>query len=155
MESDSPGAVQAGGLFSAAAGTFVTHQLKAPEPSRGDQLKWGKGAFDSTEPEETMAFHPRLGGRTCAPTKRHPRDSRSLIRRHLREEGKTVEQHLSKWWNMTPHSAHRRMYDMGRVLSPVHIAAVVEGLKLDAFDAQELYRVAAIEAGFKIGKLPV
>ena len=100
-----------------------------------------------------MAFHPRLGGRTCAPAKRHPRDVRSLIRRHLREEGKTVEHHLSLWWNMTPHSAHRRMYDIGRVLSPVHIEAVVKGLKLDQQDAQELYRLAAVEAGFKIGKL--
>lgn len=101
-----------------------------------------------------MAFHPRLGGRSCAPAKRSPRDVRSLIRRHLREEGKTVETHLAKWWNMHPHSAHRRMYDLDRVLSPVHIEAVVQGLKLDKDDARELYHLAALEAGFKIGPLP-
>lgn len=100
-----------------------------------------------------MAFHPRLGGRSCAPVRRS-RDVRSLIRRHLREEGKTVEHHLSKWWNMTPHSAHRRMYDINRVLSPVHIEAVVRGLRLDRDDAEELHRLAALEAGFKIGTLP-
>lgn len=46
------------------------------------------------------------------------------------------------------------MYDVGRVLSPVHIEAVVQNLKLDDFDAQELHRQAAIEAGFKINLVP-
>lgn len=97
-----------------------------------------------------MAFHSRLGGRSCAPANRPTRDSRSLIRGHLRRAGKTTKHDLARWWNMSGNSAHRRMSESDRVLSPAHIAAVVAGLQLTAEESTELYRTAAIEAGFKI-----
>lgn len=81
--------------------------------------------------------------------KAQPKTVRDVIRRHLREEGKTIAAFLAPAWGMAVNSAYRRMYD-SNALTPAHIDAVVEGLQLDEFDAAELYLLGAIEAGWKI-----
>ena len=75
---------------------------------------------------------------------------RDLIRQHLRTAGKTIEHDLAQWWQMQPHSAHRRMYDPQRALTPEYIDAVVEGLELSEREALRLHRQAALEYGFRI-----
>lgn len=95
-----------------------------------------------------MSFRPATG-RKLTVVKR-PKSTRDLIRRHLREEGKTIGRHLAAWWDMHPNSAYRRMYDKRRPFTPAYIEAVVEGLQLDDFDANELRVLGAIEAGWNI-----
>lgn len=94
-----------------------------------------------------MAFRPSTGRKLNIPP--YARDVRSLIRRHLREEGKRINPELATAWDMHPNSAYRRMYDK-RPFTPQMIAAVIELLKLDEFDATELYQQAAREAGYLI-----
>lgn len=82
--------------------------------------------------------------------KKSPRSVRDIIRRHLREEGKTIVHDLAKWWQMHPRSAYRLMYKHERTFTPTYIEAVIAGLKLDEFDANELRLLAAIEAGWQL-----
>ena len=95
-----------------------------------------------------MSFRPATGRKIQV--KWTPRTSRDLIRRHLREEGKTIVRDLASWWDMHPNSAYRRMYDKRRPMTPGYIEAVIEGCKLDEFDANELRILGAIEAGWNI-----
>lgn len=78
------------------------------------------------------------------------RDTRSVLREHLRFTGKTTEHDLARAWNIQPNSAHRLMYDKDRFLSPEHIVAAVRVLKLCKQDAIELHTLAAIEAGWRL-----
>lgn len=82
--------------------------------------------------------------------KKNPKSSRDLLRRHLREEGKTIVHDLASWWGIHPNSAYRRMYDTHRPFTPTFIEQAITGLQLDAFDAQELRLLAAREAGWLI-----
>jgi hypothetical protein len=94
-----------------------------------------------------MAYRKSTGRKiTVRPYARTVRD---LIRRHLREENVQINTGLAVAWDMHPNSAYRRMYDK-RPFTPQMITAVVELLKLDEFDATELYRQAAREAGYLI-----
>lgn len=94
-----------------------------------------------------MAARPSTGRKLHVP--HFVRDVRSLLRRHLREEGKRISPDVATAWDMHPNSAYRRFYDK-RPFTPQMIAAMVELLNLDDFDATELYRQAAREAGFLI-----
>lgn len=94
-----------------------------------------------------MAYRKNIGRKI--EVEANPKSARALIRRHLREEGMTIANDLALAWDMHRNSAYRWMYD-SRPLRPGHIDAVVELLKLDEFDAQELYVRAAIESGWKI-----
>lgn len=78
--------------------------------------------------------------------------TRDLMRRHLREEGADYDA-LMKAWNMT-----RKEYITHRLwrktpLSPQYIDAFIEAMRLDEFDALELRRLGAIEAGWQIQDL--
>jgi len=73
---------------------------------------------------------------------------RQPLRRHLREEGRRM-QDLSRPWQCAP----RKVYDMfcdGRPFSAPHIDAGIERLGLDDFDATELRLLGAREAGWNI-----
>lgn len=94
-----------------------------------------------------MSFRPSTGRKiTVAKT---PVTARDLLRRHLREEGKRIAPELAGAWDMHPNSAYRRMYDT-RPFTPQMIDAAVELLRLDDFDANELRKRAAYEAGWQI-----
>lgn len=93
-----------------------------------------------------MAYRPATGRPIVVLSR--PKTVRDLIRRHLREEGKTVEHDLARWWDMKPHSAHRCMYNTARKLGPAYIEAAIEGLGLDEFDANELRLYGARDAGW-------
>lgn len=93
-----------------------------------------------------MAYRPATGRPIVVVSR--PKTVRDLIRRHLKEEGKTVEHDLARFWNIRPHSAHRRMYDQARKLTPAYIEAVIDGLRLDEFDANELRLFGARDAGW-------
>lgn len=75
---------------------------------------------------------------------------RDLIRRHIREEGKTIEHDLSKAWQVHPHTAYRILYDKKRSIGPAYIDAFVAHFQLDDFDAHELRLLGAIEAGWQL-----
>lgn len=79
----------------------------------------------------------------------HPRTLRDMIRRHLREEGKTIWGDMARAWNIKPQSASRRMF-RGYVMSPAHVEAVIDLLQLDEFDAAELMLQGAREAGWRV-----
>lgn len=83
-------------------------------------------------------------------TKRTPKDVRDLIRRHLKEEKKQIKHDLAAWWGVHPHTAYRRMYDKRRPFTPSYIEAVITGLQLDEFDANELRLFGARDAGWLI-----
>ena len=73
---------------------------------------------------------------------------RAKLRQHLREEGHRM-QALAPAWRCQA----RNVYDLfwtARPLSPTHIDAAIEFLKLDDFDAAELRLLGAREAGWKI-----
>ena len=76
------------------------------------------------------------------------RTVRDLLRRHLREEGMDIQE-LAPWWNVQPNTVKGIMWH-GRPLSPQYIDAVIEALKLDEFDANELRVLGAIESGWNI-----
>lgn len=78
-----------------------------------------------------------------------PVTTRDLLRRHLREEGLRIVPELSTAWNMHGNSAYRRMYD-SRPFTPQMVDAAIELLHLDDFDANELRKRAAYEAGWRI-----
>lgn len=102
-----------------------------------------------------MAFRESTGRKITV--QKNPKDVRAILRRHLREEGKTIGGDLSKAWGMTANSAHRRFYAEGskrrtRALTPQMIDAAIEMLRLDEFDAQELRLQGAIEAGWRLSQ---
>jgi hypothetical protein len=81
-----------------------------------------------------------------------PKEMRTLrvaIRQHLREEGRTVTD-LAKFWNMREQSARRLMCPPERRITPNHVEAVIAGLKLDEFDANDLRILGARAAGWNI-----
>lgn len=81
---------------------------------------------------------------------------RDVLREHL-NHAKVSQSGLATIWNMHEVSARRLLNphkDRPNQIKPHMIQAVVEALKLDKDDARELYWLAAVEAGYKIGKLP-
>ena len=94
-----------------------------------------------------MSFRPSTGRKIAV--KKLPVTTRDLLRRHLHEEGKRIVPELATAWNMHPNSTYRRMYDP-RPFTPQMIDAAAEMLRLDAFDANELRKRAAYEAGWRI-----
>lgn len=94
-----------------------------------------------------MAFRQSAGRKLQVV--RTPITARDLIRRHLREEGMRINPELAQAWDMHPNSAYRRMYD-SRPFTPQMIDATIEVLHLDEFDANELRKRAANEAGWQI-----
>lgn len=95
-----------------------------------------------------MAFRPATGRKITV--EKNPITVRALMRRHLREHGKTIGNDLAGWWNVKYNSAYRIMYRPDSPLSPQYISAFVDGIGLDEFDATELYLRGAIEAGYAI-----
>lgn len=83
------------------------------------------------------------------PANANPRTLRDLIRRHLREEGKTISGDLARAWDVKPNSASRRMFRNVQML-PEHVEAVIVLLNLDEFDAHELRMQGAIESGWRV-----
>jgi hypothetical protein len=79
------------------------------------------------------------------------RRARDLIRRHLREEGCNLGA-LAQPWKVKRETVKTIMHH-GRPLSPQHIDAVIEFLKLDEFDALELRLLGAIDAGWQLDAL--
>lgn len=75
--------------------------------------------------------------------------ARDIIRRHLRLERLTIKGDLSRVLSLKPQSTASLMTKKFP-LTPHHIEAIIRGLKLDDFDAYELRRQAAIEAGWRI-----
>lgn len=73
---------------------------------------------------------------------------RTLLRQHLREEGKRM-QDLAGPWNCQKGNVYD-LFWANRPLAPAYVDAAIEFLKLDAFDAAELRLLAAREAGWKI-----
>ena len=94
-----------------------------------------------------MSYRPSTGRKLNIPHR--VISVRDLIRRHLREEGKRINPELAAAWNMHPNSAYRRMYD-SRPFTPQMVDAVIELLKLDEFDANELRKRGALESGWNI-----
>lgn len=93
-----------------------------------------------------MSARPATGRKITV--KKRPITLRDVMRRHLREEGKTIAA-LSKVWDMHPTSCYRRFYDK-RPYPPQYVDSFIEWLRLDEFDAQELRLLGAIEAGWQI-----
>lgn len=79
-----------------------------------------------------------------------PRTVKRMIKEHLRYARKTITHDLAKMWNMHHNSAFRLMYHKQRPLKPEYIEAVIAGLKLDEFDANEMRLQGALESGWKI-----
>ena len=78
------------------------------------------------------------------------RTVRDMIRKHLYDAGVT-QGDLGPVWNVKPATVKTIMMRKApRPMSSQYIDAVVEFLKLDDFDATELHRQAAREAGYKI-----
>src|SRR5687768_13529605 len=96
-----------------------------------------------------MAFTKNVGGRPIAVPKQI-RTARDLIRRHLREERKTVKQFSEFIGYAKPTNLYEYFYRTKRYLPPQIIDAAIEFLKLDEFDALELRIKGAIEAGWQI-----
>lgn len=73
---------------------------------------------------------------------------RQVLRRHLREEGRRMQDLTGPW-----QCARATVYDSfcgGRPFSPQHIEAFIAWLGLDDFDAAELRLLGAREAGWAI-----
>ena len=94
-----------------------------------------------------MSFRPSTGRKIAV--KKLPVTTRDLLRRHLREEGKRIVPELAQAWGMHGNSAYRRMY-CSRPFTPQMIDAAVAMLQLDDFDANEIRKLAANEAGWQI-----
>ncbi len=74
--------------------------------------------------------------------------ARQILRRHLAEEGKRMQDLAGPW-----QCRRQTVYDIfsdARAISPAHIDAAITWLRLDDFDANELRLVAAREAGWNI-----
>ena len=95
-----------------------------------------------------MSFRPSTG-RTIT-VEPNPKTTRALLRRHLKEERKRIID-LSPVWGMHDNSTYRRFYD-ARPFTPQMIDSAITYLRLDDFDAHELRRLGAIEAGWQLNK---
>ncbi|WP_258077840.1 hypothetical protein [Xanthomonas arboricola] len=73
---------------------------------------------------------------------------RQVLKRHLLEEGKRI-QDLAEPWQCCVQNVYDRL-SRGRVLAPGHIDAAIAFLRLDEFDAAELRLLGAREAGWNI-----
>jgi hypothetical protein len=78
-----------------------------------------------------------------------PRTLHDMVRRHLKEEGKTIWGDCARAWGCLPHTASRRFFG-GYMFSPWHLEQIITMLNLDEFDALELRRQGAREAGWMI-----
>lgn len=73
---------------------------------------------------------------------------RALLRRHLKEEGRRM-QDLADAWGCTKGNVYDYFWSR-RPFSPSHIEASIVLLGLDEFDAAELRLIAARESGWNI-----
>lgn len=90
-----------------------------------------------------------VGRRLAVPS--NPKTTRALIRRHLALDKKTITHDLSAILGMREQSAKALMTKQFP-LAPQHIDRIIDGLKLDDFDAYELRLAGAIEAGWQLHK---
>lgn len=93
-----------------------------------------------------MAYRAATGRKIKV--EKRPKDVRAILRRHLREEGKTISQ-LADVWDMHVNSVYRRFYD-SRPFPVQFVETAINFLKLDDFDANELRWHGAREAGWNI-----
>ncbi len=78
------------------------------------------------------------------------RSVRDMIRKHL-YDARVAQGDLSAAWNCKPETVKTILARKSpRPMSSQYIDAFVEFLRLDDFDATELHRQAAREAGYKI-----
>lgn len=73
------------------------------------------------------------------------------MRRHLRWEKKNIKD-VAPIWQVTATTAYNLFYRKELPLRPQQVQAFVRWLKLDEFDAQELYILGARESGWPIDK---
>lgn len=73
---------------------------------------------------------------------------RQLLKRHLLEEGKRI-QDLAGPWQCSVQNVYDRLCK-GGPLAPAHLDAAIAFLRLDDFDAAELRMLGAREAGWNI-----
>jgi hypothetical protein len=73
---------------------------------------------------------------------------RQLLRRHLAEDGKRMQDLVGPW--QCQRSTVYGMFSDARPFSPAHIDAAIAWLRLDDFDANELRLLGAREAGWNI-----
>jgi hypothetical protein len=73
---------------------------------------------------------------------------RTVIRRHLAEEGLRMQDLAGPW--QCKRTTVYGMFCDNRPFSPPHIDAVIEFLRLDEFDAAELRLLGAREAGWNL-----
>ncbi|MCI2243232.1 hypothetical protein L3067_01235 [Xanthomonas sp. PPL568] len=73
---------------------------------------------------------------------------RQVLRRHLREEGRRM-QDLCGPWQCKANTIYNAFHDK-RPFSPGHVDAAIKFLGLDDFDAAELRLLGAREAGWNI-----
>lgn len=73
---------------------------------------------------------------------------RAMLRRHLREEGRRM-QDLAQAWGCKPGNVYDYFCE-DRPFSPQHVEACISFLQLDEFDAAELRLQGAREAGWNI-----
>ncbi|MCS3807856.1 hypothetical protein [Xanthomonas sp. 4461] len=73
---------------------------------------------------------------------------RQLLKRHLLEEGKRI-QDLAAPWQCCVQNVYDR-FCKGGAIAPGHIDAAIAFLRLDEFDAAELRLLGAREAGWNI-----
>lgn len=78
-----------------------------------------------------------------------PRTARELLRRHLREEGMTISGDLARAWGVRQEYARKAMTRTCHALPAARIEAAIVLLRLDEFDANELRRAAAWDAGYR------
>lgn len=89
-------------------------------------------------------------GRKLRMVPEKPRKVVDVIRKHMNDNNVTLKM-LSVAWHCSPPTVSTTLSrGRKRPLSPQYIDAVVELMKLDDFDATELYRMAALEAGYRI-----
>src|SRR5690606_24940225 len=88
-----------------------------------------------------------LGGRPIR-VPRTVNSVRAILRRHLHEEGRRM-QDLAEPWQCKKVTVYGVFHD-ARPISPQHIDAAIAWLQLDEFDAAELRVQGAREAGWKI-----
>ena len=124
--------------------TPTSHRSRGSETQAGTRQNKTR-AFPWREPKVP---NPQLMPKIKRPTPKGM-TARDIIRRHLRLERLTIKGDLSRVLSLKPQSAASLMTKKFP-LTPHHIEAIVRGLKLDDFDAYELRRQAAIEAGWRI-----
>ena len=88
-----------------------------------------------------------VGGRPIR-VPRQVNSVRAMLRRHLREEGRRM-QDLAPAWKCSKGNVYDYFWSQ-RPFSPQHIEAAIEFLQLDEFDAAELRLQGAREAGWRI-----